>query len=321
MKSDPARVRALLTHRLAWLVILGITVLVLPLLFPSAYYYRVGALVFIFALAALGLNLLMGFAGQVSLGHAGFLGIGGYAVAIGPTHLDLPPWLALVAGAALSGIVAAVVGRPILKLRGHYLAVVTLGFGLLIAIVLANEAGWTGGPDGMPVPRLTLFDWRVRGSDTWYWISAATFILGALLALNLVDSTRGRALRAIHDSETAAAVLGVDVARQKLAVFVVSAIYTSIAGSYLALFNGHITPDIAGFLRSIELVAMVVVGGMGSIAGSLVGAAVLVILPQALTVLHDYEQMMLGLILMGFMIFLRRGIVPSLRPASLGPAV
>jgi branched-chain amino acid transport system permease protein len=103
-------------------------------------------------------------------------------------------------------------------------------------------------------------------------------------------------------------------------VFVVSAVYTSIAGSYLALFNGHITPEIAGFLRSIELVAMVVVGGMGSIAGSLVGAAVLVILPQALTVLHDYEQMMLGLILMGFMIFLRRGIVPSLRPASLGRA-
>jgi branched-chain amino acid transport system permease protein len=313
-------VSALLTHRLGWLVIVGVIVLVLPLAFPSAYYYRVGALVFIFALAALGLNLLMGFAGQVSLGHAGFLGIGGYAVAIGPTHLGLPPWLALIAGAVLSGIVAAVVGRPILKLRGHYLAVVTLGFGLLIAIVLANEAGWTGGPDGMPVPRLVLLDWRVRGSDTWYWISAATFIAGAVLALNLVDSTRGRALRAIHDSETAAAVLGVDVARQKLAVFVVSAVYASIAGSYLALFNGHITPDIAGFLRSIELVAMVVVGGMGSIAGSLVGAAVLVILPQALTVLHDYEQMMLGLILMGFMIFLRRGIVPSLRSASLGRA-
>lgn len=312
--------RAVLSHRLTWLGALAVIVLVLPLAFPSAYYYRVGALVFIFALAALGLNLLMGFAGQVSLGHAGFLGIGSYAVAIGPTHLGLPPWLALIAGAALSGIVAAVVGRPILKLRGHYLAVVTLGFGLLIAIVLANEAGWTGGPDGMPVPRLVLFDWRVRGSDTWYWISAATFIAGALLALNFVDSTRGRALRAIHDSEVAASVLGVDVARQKLAVFVVSAVYTSIAGSYLALFNGHITPEIAGFLRSIELVAMVVVGGMGSIAGSLVGAAVLVILPQALTVLHDYEQMMLGLILMGFMIFLRRGIVPSLRPASLGRA-
>jgi branched-chain amino acid transport system permease protein len=152
----------------------------------------------------------------------------------------------------------------------------------------------------------------VRGPDTWYWISAATFLIAAVLALNLIDSPTGRALRAIHDSEVAARVLGVDVARKKLAVFVISAVYASVAGSYIALFNGHITPDIAGFLRSIELAAMVVLGGMGSIAGSLVGAAVLVLLPQMLTGLHDYEQMMLGLILMGFMIFLRQGIVPSL---------
>ena len=116
-----------------------------------------------------------------------------------------------------------------------------------------------------------------------------------MLALNLIDSPTGRALRAIHDSEVASRVLGVDVARKKLAIFVISAIYASVAGSYLALFNGHITPDISGFLRSIELVAMVVLGGMGSIVGSLVGAAVLVLLPQTLTVLHDYEHMVLGL--------------------------
>ncbi len=139
----------------------------------------------------------------------------------------------------------------------------------------------------------------MRGSETWYWIAALTFLVGAALALNLIDSPTGRALRAIHDSEMAARVLGVDVARTKLAVFVISAIYASVAGSYLALFNGHITPDVAGFLRSIELVAMVVLGGMGSIVGSLVGAAVLVVLPQVLTALHEYEHMVLGLILMG----------------------
>jgi branched-chain amino acid transport system permease protein len=304
--------RALATHRLASLVPVAAIILVLPLLFPSAYYYRVAALVFVFALAAVGLNLLMGFAGQVSLGHGGFLGIGAYAVAIGPTHLGIPSWLCIIGGAALSGAVAFVVGRPILQLKGHYLAVATLGFGLLIAIVLTNEAGWTGGPDGMAVPRLVLFDWRARGSDTWYWIAAATFLVGAMIALNLIDSPTGRALRAIHDSEVASRVLGVDVARKKLAVFVVSAIYGSVAGSYLALFNGHITPDVSGFLRSIELVAMVVLGGMGSIVGSLVGAGVLVLLPQTLTMLHEYEHMVLGLMLMGFMIFLRQGIVPSL---------
>jgi branched-chain amino acid transport system permease protein len=305
-------VQGLTSHRLSGLAVIAAIIIVLPAFFPSAYYYRVGALVFIFALAAVGLNLLMGFAGQVSLGHAGFLGIGGYAVVVGPTYFGSPPWLCVFAGAALSGTVAFLVGRPILRLKGHYLAVATLGFGVLVAIVLTNEARWTGGPDGISVPRLVLFDWRVRGSEIWYWIAGATFMIGATLALNLLDSPTGRALRAIHGSEVASSVLGVDVARQKLTIFVVSAIYASIAGSYLAVFNGHITPEVSGFIHSIELVVMVVLGGMGSVAGSLVGSAVLVVLPQTLTVLHDYEHMVLGLILMSFMIFLPQGIVPGL---------
>jgi branched-chain amino acid transport system permease protein len=308
-------VRRVFDHRLASILVMAAIVVVLPLLFPSAYYYRVAALVYVFALASIGLNLLMGFAGQVSLGHAGFMGIGAYAVAIGPTHLGLPSWLSFVAGAALSALVAFLVGRPILRLKGHYLAVATLGFGLLLAIVFSNEARFTGGPDGMAVPRLVLFGWSVRGAETWYWISAAGFLIGAVLALNLIESPSGRALRAIHDSEVAARVLGVDVASKKLAIFVVSAIYASVAGSCLALLNGHITPDVSGFLGSIELVAMVVLGGMGSVAGSLVGATVLVVLPQTLTFLHEYEHMVLGLIIMLVMIFLRAGIVPTLASA------
>lgn len=304
--------RKIIDMRLLPVFTIAAIVVILPYFFPSAYYYRIGALVFIFALAVVGLNLLMGFAGQVSLGHAGFLGIGAYSVAIGPGYFGAPAWLCLFVGAIFSGAVAFLVGRPILRLKGHYLAVATLGFGLLVAIVLTNEAGFTGGPDGMSVPKLVLFGWSARGSDAWYWISGATFIGGFLLALNLMQSPTGRALQAIHDSEIAALVLGVDVARKKLTIFIISAIYASLAGSYLALFNGHITPDVAGFLRSIELVAMVVLGGMGSIVGSLVGAAVLVVLPQALTVFHEYEQALLGLIVMVFMIFLRRGIVPSL---------
>ena len=121
--------RGLLNHRLFPALAMSAVVVLLPLVFPSAYYYRVAALVFVFALAAVGLNLLMGFAGQVSLGHAGFMGIGAYAVAIGPTHLGLPSWLSFVGGAGLSALVAFAVGRPILRLKGHYLAVATLGFG------------------------------------------------------------------------------------------------------------------------------------------------------------------------------------------------
>jgi branched-chain amino acid transport system permease protein len=304
--------RSLLEIRLLPPIAVAAVFVSVPWFFPSAYYYRIGALVFIFALAVAGLNLLMGFAGQVSLGHAGFLGIGAYSVAIGPTHLGMPSWLCLLAGAVLSAAVAYCVGRPILRLKGHYLAVATLGFGLLVAIVLTNEASLTGGPDGMAVPRLSVFDWSVRGSYVWYWVAGTTFVVGFVLALNVMESPTGRALQAIHDSDIAARVLGIDAARKKLTIFIISAVYASVAGSYLALFNGHVTPDVAGFLRSIELVAMVVLGGMGSILGSLVGAGLLIVLPQALTIFHEYEQALLGLILIVFMIFLRRGIVPSI---------
>ncbi|MEZ5839397.1 MAG: branched-chain amino acid ABC transporter permease [Hyphomicrobiales bacterium] len=304
---------AFLKGKYGVLLVLAIVVLVLPVAFPSAYYFRIATLVWISALAVVGLNLLMGYAGQVSLGHAGFFGMGAYAVAVGPTHMGIPPLAAAVLGAVSAGLVAFLVGRPILKLRGHYLAVATLGMGILIAMFLNNEAQWTGGPDGMPVPRLVLFGMKVKGPVMWYWVTGVCLFIGAWVALNLVDSPLGRALRALHDSETAARVGGIDVARHKLIVFVISAVYAAVAGSLLALFDGLVTPNQAGFLHSIELVTMVVLGGMGSILGSLVGAAVLVTLPQALTVFHDYEHLMLGLMMMLFMIFLRRGIVPTLR--------
>jgi branched-chain amino acid transport system permease protein len=287
-------------------------IIILPLILPSTFYLRIAALVFIFSIAVLGLNLLMGFAGQVSLGHAGFFGIGAYAVAIGPTHLGIPSWVSLIVGVTLAGLLAFVVGRPILRLRGHYLAVATLGMGLLIAMVFTNEARWTGGPDGMPVPRLQLFDWTARGSITWYWISGVTLVIAALIAVNLIASPTGRALRAIHDSEVASKVLGIDVARYKLLAFVLSAIYAALAGAYLALFDGLVTPATAGFLRSIEFVTMAVLGGLGSILGSIVGAAILTVLPQVLTVFHDYEHIALGLIMIVFMVFLRAGTVPGL---------
>jgi branched-chain amino acid transport system permease protein len=145
-------------------------------------------------------------------------------------------------------------------------------------------------------------------------------VTGAALALNLRESAVGRAFRALHDSEIAAALAGIDVAQYKLRAFVIAAVYASVAGSALALFDGFVSPDTAGFLHSIELVAMVVVGGMGSVVGSVVGAAVLVTLPQLLTVFVEYEQIVLGLIVMLVMIFLPQGIVPSLQRLLSGRA-
>lgn len=299
--------------RWATLVLLVLVMAVVPVIAPSAFYLRVAALVWIFALAALGLTILMGYAGQVSLGHAGFLGIGAYGVAIGPTHLGLSPLLSLVLAAALSGLIAYVVGRPILRLKGYYLAIATLGFGLILALIFQSESQVTGGPDGMAVARLTVFGWRIAGALQWYWVSAGVLLVGAWIALNVADSPSGRALRALHDSEVAAAGAGVDVASKKLAAFVVAAIYAAIAGGLLACMNGLITPDAASFMHSVELVAMVIIGGLGSVLGAVVGAAFLIVLPQALTSLQEYEQAVLGLLIMVFMIALPTGIVPSLR--------
>ncbi|MEM8664349.1 MAG: branched-chain amino acid ABC transporter permease [Pseudomonadota bacterium] len=278
----------------------------------SNFTLRIASLVFIYGLAAVGLNILVGDAGQVSLGHAGFLGIGAYSVAVVPSTLGLHPLGAALLGVIAAGLLAYVVGRPVLRLKGHALAVATLGFGILVAMAITNESGLTGGPDGIPVERLTLFGWRVRGAQNWFFITAGALVIGALVAASLKASPTGRAWRAIHDSEIAAQTAGIDVARYKTLAFVISAIYAAVAGALLALFEGFVTPDVAGFLTSIELITMVVLGGMGSVLGAVAGAAILTALPQVLTAFQEYEHMMLGLIMMVVMIVLRRGIVPSL---------
>lgn len=307
-----------LSPRVLTLSALFLLMLIAPAFFPSTFYYRIGALIFINGLAVTGLVILVGYAGQISLGHAGFAGIGGYACALAPVYLGIPPVLAIVLGAVLSGALAWFVGRPILRLRGHYLAVATLGFGILISMVLSNEAQWTGGPDGMSVPDLGLksllgsFGFKVSSSKLWYWVSAGVMLIGALIALNLHVSPLGRVLRALHDSEVAAGTVGVNVANYKLAAFVISAVYTSVAGSQLALMNRFISPDVAGFLHSVELLTMTVLGGAATVFGAFIGAAILTALPQILTVFNDFEHVILGLIMMLVMIFMREGLIPSL---------
>ncbi|MGQ9371130.1 branched-chain amino acid ABC transporter permease [Azospirillum sp. ST 5-10] len=306
--------RLLMSSHGGLLVLVGLIVLV-PLLSGSGFHLRLAALVWVYGLAAVGLNVLMGEAGQVSLGHAAFMGIGSYTVAIGPAHLGLDPLACAALATALSCLVAFAIGRPVLRLKGHYLSLGTLGFGYLVALVIVSEPALTGGPDGMPVPRVVLFGTRLAGASVWYWITAAFLLAGTLLALNLKASPSGRAFRALHDSEVAAGVLGIDVAGRKLAAFVIAAGYASLAGSLLALMNGFAAPATAGFLQSVELVTMVVVGGIGSVFGAIVGAAFMVLLPQVLTVFEDYETGLIGLTIILFMIFMRHGIVPGLRRA------
>lgn len=298
--------------RHAPLALLAVILLALPLVMPNDYFYEVAILIAINAMVCVGLNLLIGYAGQISLGHAGFYGLGGYASAVLAAQHGWPVWLSMPAAVAAVGVLALLVGRPTLRLKGNYLAMATLGLGVIVSIVLTNEDRITGGPDGMSVPPLVLFGHTVQGEQTWYAICAVALLLTVWLALNLIASPLGRALRALHGSEVAASTLGMDAARLKLQVFVLSAVVTAAAGAMVAHYSGFITPSKSTFLHSVELVIMVVFGGMASVWGAVVGAAALTLLPQFLTVFEDYEMMVFGGVLVVTMIFMPRGIVPTL---------
>ncbi|MEN3347468.1 MAG: branched-chain amino acid transport system permease protein [Bradyrhizobium sp.] len=302
----------MMRQRLTGLAILAAGLAVFPLLSPNAFVYDLAIRTIINAIVVIGLNLLFGYTGQISLGHAGFLGLGTYASAVLTTHFDWPPLAALAAGAIGTGVLAFAIARPLLRLKGHHLAMATLGMGIIIAIVLNNEMQYTGGSDGMSVPPLGALGWAVSGDRNWYALVSLLLVIAVWGATNLVDSPAGRALQAIHGSEVAARVAGVDVTSVKVKVFVLSAVVASIMGSLEAHYLEFATPGSAGFVRSIILMTMVIVGGMASVGGSLVGAAVLTLLPQALSQIEGGETVVFGTILVITMIFMPNGLVPTI---------
>jgi len=294
------------------LLALAAIAIAVPLLLPGKFHLDLATKIAINAIVCVGLNLLIGYAGQISLGHAGFFAVGAYCSAILTTRFGLPSLLALGLGAAGVGLVAFLVGRPILRLKGNYLAMATLGLGLIVYIVINREIWLTGGPDGMALPAFALGPWRLRDPLLWYGVVASVMVAVVWGALRLVDSPAGLALRAIHGSERAAEAAGIDVTSTKLRIFVLSAVLASVAGSLYAHTDRFVTPQEAGFMRSIELVTMVVVGGMASTFGAVVGSVILTLLPQTLTVFHDYHQVAFGGLLITMMVVAPRGLAPLL---------
>ncbi|MBN8490876.1 MAG: branched-chain amino acid ABC transporter permease [Burkholderiales bacterium] len=302
---------ALRSH--AGLVVLALLLLAFPLLNPGSFVLDLATRIGLTAVVVIGLNLLFGYAGQVSLGHAAFFGLGGYASAILTTHLGWPPLAALAGGALAVGVLAFVIARPILKLAGYHLAMATLSLAFIVTVVCNNEKAWTGGSDGMPVPPFTLFGWTLEGEKPWYAVAALCLLLVTWGATNLARSPAGRALQAIRGSEVAARLSGIDVARAKTRVFVLSAVLASVMGSLMAHQAGFITPAATGLTRSVEFLMMVVLGGMASIYGSIVGAALVMLLPQVLHAFGAWETLVMGVLLTGTLVFMRDGIVPTLR--------
>lgn len=295
-----------------WSLLTGAVLLVFVAL-KNEYYFTLLNFIGIHTILVVGLNLLMGYAGQISLGHAAFFGLGAYTSGILTATCGVNPWLALAAGLVLSGAAAVLIGVPALKLKGYYLAMATLGFGIIVYIVFNQAQAWTGGPSGLPgIPSLTLAGYALSSPRSLYLLIWAAVVGILALSAGLVDSRLGRALRALHDSDAAAESLGVDTARLKLMIFVWSALYASLAGSLYAHTLNFIAPASFDVMFSIKLVTMVVVGGMASVWGSLLGAAVLTVLPELLVVFHDFEVVIFGGILMVVMIFLPRGLVRGL---------
>jgi branched-chain amino acid transport system permease protein len=287
----------------------GLLLALVPLVVTNRYYLNVMIFIGIHTLLVVGLNLLMGYAGQISLGHAAFFGLGAYTSGVLTATYKLSPWPAMVIAVVLTVAVALLVGVPALKLTGYYLAMATLGFGIIVYICFKELVWLTGGPSGLVgIPKLSIGTVVLDEPRTYYYLVWAITLWAIVLSLNIVDSRVGRALRAIHDSEPAARASGIYTARLKIWVFVVSAIYASVAGSLYAHFITFISPSSFDFMFSIKLVTMVVVGGMASIWGAVFGAATLTVLPEVLAVFHDFDIVIFGLILMVVMIFMPQGL-------------
>ena len=300
------------------LITLSATVLLI-IIFPVlvtrveaiSHYLDVMVFVGIFSMITMGLSLLMGYAGQISLGHAAFFGLGAYISGILCVKLAVSPWLAMVAGALLTAVVAYAVGVPSLKLKGHYLAMATLGFGVIVNIVFNEEVELTGGPSGLSnIPGLKIFGLPIRGELLFYFLVWSMVILVLIFCLNVIHSRVGRALRSIHDSEVAADAMGVETARYKVMIFVLSAVLASLGGSLYAHYVGFLSPSSFNLLFSIRLVMMVVVGGMHSLWGALLGTWLLTFLGNEwLHVFKDFDILVYGAILLFVVMALPEGLV------------
>ncbi len=264
----------------------------------------------IYCLITIGLSLLMGYAGQISLGHAAFYGIGAYVSAILTVQYGLNPWVCMCIGMAVTAVVALLVGVPSLKLKGHYLAMATLAFGIIIFIIFNEETEWTGGPDGMAcIPGLSLLGFEFDSVERYYYLVWGIVLFAFVFTVNVIQSGTGRALRAIHASEPAASAMGVDVSRLKILVFVYSAVLASLAGSFYAHYLNFVNPSTFDLFFSVKLLIMIALGGMHNIWGAVIGACLITFLSyEWLHYFEEFEIIVYGAILLLVTIFLPKGL-------------
>jgi branched-chain amino acid transport system permease protein len=273
----------------------------------SGYGLYLLTLTEIFVLVALGLNLLTGYAGQISLCHAAFFGVGAYATAILTQKTGLPYLLSLLLGALLTTAIGALAALPALRLKNIYLAIATLGFGVVLQKIIFEWRGLTGGGGGLALTAPSVAGYEL-GAVGLYYLTLTFMTVGLLGAWNVSRGRTGRALLVIKDSEIAAESLGIHASRYKVTAFAISAFYAAVAGGLFAYLVRYINPESFSVGLSISFLSMVVIGGLGTIGGSILGAAFYVIVPELLRGIKDAPGLVFGLLLVIVMVFMPQGL-------------
>ncbi|MFN8632841.1 MAG: branched-chain amino acid ABC transporter ATP-binding protein/permease [Chloroflexota bacterium] len=283
-----------------------LAIVLVPLALDSAYYMRVAQQIAFYTIAAIGLNILVGYQGQVSLGHGGLFAVGAYTSALLATRLEVPVWICIAAAGAVAGVVGALVALPTLRAKGPYLAMVTIAFSVIVFVVAQNWTDLTRGPEGIKnIPGVPWFGTEIRqlrtyhpfgedgpsvgGAVAYFWVVGVAALLVQVFAGNLLAGRWGRTINAVRQSEIASETIGVSVYRWKVGAFALSAVLAGISGAFFAHQDGYIVSDTFTFNKSVELLVYVILGGARSLFGPLIGATVLVILPEFLKTLASYD--------------------------------
>jgi branched-chain amino acid transport system permease protein len=293
------------------IIAITLAALILPIIAPSlsVYHLYVVNLCLIYLVANLGYGLVLGHAGQISLCQGAFVGLGAYLTALLSLRLGLPVAVALPLAAAVTAGVGFVLGLPALRLSGHYLALVTLGFNTIFEIVVRLWVSMTNGSYGLKVPKLVLGFFTMTRDLHFFYLSYGVALLVLWISWNLIRSRVGRALSAVRGSEIAAVSLGIDVARAKMLAFSLSALFGALGGGLFAITIGLISPDDFGLPKVLRFLTMLVVGGLGTLWGTLIGTTLLTVLPEALRFLKDFEELMYGVLLLVALNLMPRGVV------------
>jgi branched-chain amino acid transport system permease protein len=290
-----------------------VVLLVLPLVVADAYVMRVINVIGINSLLALGLNLVIGVAGQLNAGQAGFFAVGAYVAGILAVRFGVPFWVNVVVAAAAAGALAVAIG-PVLRLRGVFLAVATLAFGEIVRIVINNWVPVTNGPNGIPnIPPPTLLGFRFDTDQRYFYLVAACVVVCYVVIARMADSRIGRAMKAVRDNQDAAEAMGVHAIRYKMTAFGVAGAFAGVAGALLAHLQTYISPENFTFVTSIDIIFMVVLGGLGSVPGSIVGAIVVTVGPEFLRFLKVYRLIVYSLVILAVLIYSPRGLYGGLQ--------